>query len=71
MLENQRSREAGQRGGWSTVATYGADHMAEIGQRGAESFRQRYVDDPDFRARHLLATKFGIMRARRRKAINL
>lgn len=38
--------EAGRRGGRSTVARHGNEHMAAIGRRGAETFWRRYTVRP-------------------------
>ena len=41
-----KRKEYGRRGGRATVAKYGADHMREIGKRGAAAFWKRYTLQP-------------------------
>lgn len=41
-----KRKEYGRRGGRATVAKYGADHMAEIGRKGAATFHKRYRLQP-------------------------
>lgn len=35
-------QEAGRKGGQTTAATHGSDHMATIGRKGAAEFWRRY-----------------------------